>query len=401
MSRMFPLLGSLLGSTPGRRRGGGAQGSFDFTTMNSAQLLAAGWSWTRDNAIYVPDSAGDYAEIAAGVLAKSDLGVHCFGGFTNYALGMTPDAATVPANTPDPYLCTRETWAAAGLKGLPAGLRVRLITTDAMDRNLFLRPFSFSESVGQPVSGSIVVQRNAADVGPPACLRLWRRTSPAYPVWDTELPSDTASRITVTAGDTAADDIWFGLSNTGTAFIAANDLWDLTYSGPQVVLLPIGPNVLALSSAATTETASQIPVLSRVTPGECSFVLPVITSPGRKGTDDVIASASLDANNQLLVIHENADNNILLRLVTSGSTVGEVDLGIVGDNVYTVISGKIEYADGIGRLAGALEGMSEMIEVTGSGIIPPPAFTRWTLGNDHSQAAATQFWGSVAGLRIN
>lgn len=263
MSRMFPLLGSLLGSTPGRRRGGGVQGSFDFTTMSSAQLQEADWSWTRANAIYVPDSAGDYAEIASGVLAKSDLGVHCFGAFTN----------------------TEANSIATGL---------------------------------QTVSG-------------------------------------------------------IGLS----------------------------PRVKALSASATTTTASQIPILYRVTPGECSFTIPVITSPGRKGTDDVIAGASLDANNQLLAIHEDADNNILLRLVTAGSTVGEVDLGIVGNNVYTVISGKIEYADGIGRLAGALEGMSEMVEATGSGIIPPAAFTRWTLGNDHSQAAATQFWGSVLGLRIN
>jgi len=161
--------------------------------------------------------------------------------------------------------------------------------------------------------------------------------------------------------------------------------------------LSICPNVLALSSAASTVTASQIPVLSRVTPGECSFVLPVVTSPGRKGTDDVIASASLDANNQLLVVHEEADNNILLRLVTSGSTVGERDLGVVGDNVYTVVRGSVS----TGRLAGALEGMEEMLEITGSGIIPPPYFERWTLGNDHAQAAGTQFWGSVLGLRIN
>jgi len=111
----------------------------------------------------------------------------------------------------------------------------------------------------------------------------------------------------------------------------------------------------------------------------------------------VIASASLDANNQLLVVHEEADNNILLRLVTSGSTVGERDLGVVGDNVYTVVRGSVS----TGRLAGALEGMEEMLEITGSGIIPPPYFERWTLGNDHAQAAGTQFWGSVLGLRIN
>jgi len=138
-------------------------------------------------------------------------------------------------------------------------------------------------------------------------------------------------------------------------------------------------------------------VLSRVTPGECSFVLPVVTSPGRKGTDDVIASASLDANNQLLVIHENADNNIKLQLITSGTTVGEVDLGVVGNNTYTVVTGSVS----TGRLAGALDGMEDLLEITGSGIIPPSAFTRWTLGNDHAQAAATQFWGSVLGLRIN
>lgn len=241
--------------------GGGETRYYDFTTMTSEQLLSAhsGWSIARPNAIYVPDSAGDYTEIASGELAKSDLGVHCFGAFTN----------------------------------------------------------------------------------------------------------------------TEANSIATGLQ---------------TVSG-----IGLAPRVKALSAGETTTTASQIPTLSRVTPGECSFVLPVITSPGRKGTDDVIASASLDTNNQLLVIHENADSNILLRLVTAGSTVGEVDLGVVGDNVYTVISGSVE----IGRLAGALEGMSEMIEVTGSGVIPPPAFTRWTLGNDHSQAAATQFWGSVAGLRIN
>lgn len=259
MRRMFPLLGSLLGSTLGRRRGGGAQGSFDFTTMNSAQLLAAGWSWTRDNAIYVPDSAGDYAEIASGAIAKSDLGVFCFGAFAN----------------------TEDNSIASGL---------------------------------QTVSG-----------------------------------------------------------------------------------IGLAPVVKALSAGETTTTAAQIPVLSRVTPGECSFTLPVTTSPGRKGTDDVIASASLDANNQLLVVHEDADNNILLRLVTSGSTVGEVDLGVVGDNVYTVIRGSVE----TGRLAGALDGMEDMLEITGSGIIPPPYFERWTLGNDHAQAAATQFWGSVEKLRIN
>lgn len=253
-----------MGTVMRTRRGGGGGGAgtlygFDFAALNDAQLQAAGWSWTRDNAIWVPDSAGDYAEIAAGELAKSDLGVHCFGAFTN----------------------------------------------------------------------------------------------------------------------TEANSIATGLQ---------------TVSG-----IGLAPRVKALSAGETTTTASQIPVLSRVTPGECSFVLPVITSPGRKGTDDVIASASLDANNQLLVVHENADNNILLRLVTAGSTVDEVDLGIVGDNVYTVISGSVATE----RLAGALEGMSEMIEVTGSGIIPPPAFMRWTLGNDHSQAAATQFWGSVSGLRIN
>ena len=63
-------------SARGRIRGGSVIGGgetryYDFTTMTSEQLLSphSGWSIARDNAIWVPDSAGDYSEIAAGMMA--------------------------------------------------------------------------------------------------------------------------------------------------------------------------------------------------------------------------------------------------------------------------------------------------------------------------------------------
>lgn len=373
------------------RGGGGGGGSgtlygFDFTAMTSAQLLAAGWSISRDNAIWVPDSAGDYAEIAAGALAKSDLGVHCFGGFTNYAPNGLLDGAVAgsPGTLPTLhalYDTTRTEIALDTVKGLPViGIkyttgRVYAYYTAYAAQAYATRHISAVAKSLAATDAKVYAIKNGSGDG-------YKDLTAAFALYK------------VTAGGLAEGD-----SHTVALESISNSIpCEMWYGGWQDVLgLGCNPQVLALSSAATTVTAAQIPTLSRVTPGECSFVLPVVTSPARKGTYDVIASASLDANNQLLVIHEEADNNILLRLVTSGSTVGERDLGVVGDNVYTVVRGSVS----TGRLAGALDGMEEMLEITGSGIIPPPAFTRWTLGNDHAQAAATQFWGSVLGLRIN
>lgn len=395
MSRMFPLLGSLLGSTPGRRRGGGAQGSFDFTTMSSAQLQEAGWSWTRGNAIWVPDSAGDYAEIASGVLAKSDLGAHCFGGFTNFCrdtmfteatVGVVGSGGVLPAGWSFPY-DEVEIVAIDAVRGLP---RIRIRAERTGSTYLFAGCYISSDGGGYGgLPRTIGAIEAWQDSGPTNVRANVNHTDIAV------LLPETAGAVTDTG--VVTDINRFNYYGPFENSAPREDVF--TICAPYYIDLAFTPRVyLATTNASgVTSTAAQIPVLSRVTQGECSFTLPVITSPARKGTDDVIASASLDANNQLLAIHEDADNNIMLRLVTAGSTVGEVDLGIVGNNVYTVISGSAS----IGRLAGALEGMSEMIEATGSGIIPPPAFMQWTMGNDHSQAAATQFWGSVLGLRIN
>jgi hypothetical protein len=395
MAKLLPPLRHPLAATPGRR----VPPPFlaDFVAMSSAQLLAAGWSIARDNAIYVPDSAGDYAEVASGVIAKSDLGVMCFGAFVNYARNglltgaMAGSPGTMPTGWTE-YNFTRTAVAVGSHNGLPL-LTIEGSTPAAAgtyDNNA-----TFTTADGDILHGSGYFGFGSSALGT-AYVYLQDDWSDNSHLGCTSAPAIALRQLSrtvnvITGGDDFSN--FRGHINTSAAGTV-----EFQIAGKQVVKnIGLHPKVLALSGSTTTETAAQIPVLSRVTPGECSFVLPVITSPGRKGTDDVIASASLDANNQLLVIHENANNNILLRLVTAGSTVGEVDLGIVGDNVYTVISGSVA----IGRLAGALEGMSEMIEVTGSGIIPPPAFMRWTLGNDHSQAAATQFWGSVSGLRIN
>jgi len=378
-------------SARGRIRGGSVIGGgetryYDFTTMTSEQLLSphSGWSISRDNAIYVPDSAGDYAEIAAGVMAKSDLGVMCFGGFTNVCPnGLLAGAvAGSPGTKPtgwDSLGTYQATLALPGtMRGLPA---IELVNSGAGIDTPTIKA-GITSALGDKFSFSAIGLATLDYT----YLRI------AYTANQSQTLFSTTEQLVKVEDDSAP------AAGPAALLIRRSSGSRVTFAGPQGVYgLSICPNVLALSSAASTVTASQIPVLSRVTPGECSFVLPVVTSPGRKGTDDVIASASLDANNQLLVVHEEADNNILLRLVTSGSTVGERDLGVVGDNVYTVVRGSVS----TGRLAGALEGMEEMLEITGSGIIPPPYFERWTLGNDHAQAAGTQFWGSVLGLRIN
>lgn len=386
------MVGFLIPCTMPRLGSGGVRRAFNFTLMSDAQLQASGWSWTRPNAIYVPDSAGDYAEIASGVLAKSDLGVHCFGGFTNFCrdtmftkatVGVVGSGGVLPAGWSFPYNEV-EIVAIDTVRGLPR-IRIRAERTTS----------------GYGYFAAIISSDGGATDGSPRTIGAlaWQDAGPTNVMFainttmSVALPN-TENNISATAN------IYY---NARSLFLPFENLAPredvFTICAPYYIDLAFTPRVyLATTNASgVTSTASQIPVLSRVTPGECSFVLPVITSPGRKGTDDVIASASADANNQLLVIHKNADNHILLRLVTAGSTVGEVDLGVVGNNVYTVISGSVK----TGRLAGALEGMSEMIEVTGAGIVPPAEFTRWTLGNDHSQAAATQFWGSVSGLRIN
>lgn len=394
------MVGFLIPWTMPRWGSGGVRRAFNFTLMSDAQLQASGWSWTRPNAIYVPDSAGDYAEIASGVLAKSDLGVHCFGGFVNIAAnGLFSGAVagapgTMPTN--NSFLGTRTAVAVGTEHGLP----LLTVTGEWPSSSVPCAIFT-GESNQVPVAyGDVVHQRCLASI-------VANNTPGARRMWLLERLGVVGNAIEITDNSRQ----WRHVSRTENygpeltiqypfleCYQGSSTAVEFSVAGWQIVKnIGLHPNVLALSSAVSTATAAQIPILSRVTPGECSFVLPVITSPGRKGTDDVIASASADANNQLLVIHKNADNHILLRLVTAGSTVGEVDLGVVGNNVYTVISGSVK----TGRLAGALEGMSEMIEVTGAGIVPPAEFTRWTLGNDHSQAAATQFWGSVLQLRIN
>lgn len=387
------MVGFLIPWTMPRWGSGGVRRAFNFTLMSDAQLQASGWSWTRPNAIYVPDSAGDYAEIASGVLAKSDLGVHCFGGFANYCRD------------------TMLTGAVEGVIGsggaLPAGWsfaydEVEIVEIDTVHGLPRIRIRAERTGSGYSYKGLYLSSDGGAVGGLP-------RTIGAVEAWQDDGPTNVTFAISSTMSAafpgspgsiTASAAINYTNRGLFIPFETAAPREDVfTIAAPYFVDLAFAPRVYLATTNATgvTISASQIPVLSRVTPGECSFVLPVITSPGRKGTDDVIASASADANNQLLVIHKNADNHILLRLVTAGSTVGEVDLGVVGNNVYTVISGSVK----TGRLAGALEGMSEMIEVTGAGIVPPAEFTRWTLGNDHSQAAATQFWGSVLQLRIN
>ena len=82
MSRMFPLLGTLLDSPLARKKGGGRVLQADFAAMTLEQIAALGLATSRNNIINVPLLDGGTVERAALVPAIGDGWWYGCGAFT-------------------------------------------------------------------------------------------------------------------------------------------------------------------------------------------------------------------------------------------------------------------------------------------------------------------------------
>lgn len=301
----------------------------DFTAMTSAQVLAAYPLASFGSDRYVPQADGSYVLRAAGQAPVTNKGIVVDGAFTNYSVnGLLAGAvAGSPGTMPTGwtiYAGTRNAVNVGQFNGLP----MLEVTATANTIYIYENNQSFAAVTGDvSVFSCFSAVENWEGTAKLLIQDNWGSGTygPSIPI-DGNMHYSSVSRTA--SQDLAARNARLALKLSSTT----GDVATFRIAGKQCTKgLSLQPNVLALSSAATTAHTADI--IQRAVDLRGPFAVEIVatTAPGDPGAHQTYWCESLGANDYAEIYRATSTNQITLK-VRANSTDYSVACGAVANS---------------------------------------------------------------------